>query len=220
MSVKYDFNPDKKHPLFIIRNGLYNAVIRHRHHLTGKMMDFGCGSKPYQSLFSHVSDYIGVDYIGEGHIHDNEQIDVYYDGDKLPFEDDSFDSIFSSEVFEHLFNIDAILSELYRIMKSGGKILITCPFVWNEHEIPIDYARYTQFALKQLFEKHGFRIVVLDKSGNYITTVAQMIVLYMLTVRGMSRFVRVVNWTAIFLEKRLPIRNDLYLSNIVVAQKI
>ena len=220
MSVKYDFNPDKKHPLFIIRNGLYNSIVKHQHHLTGKMMDFGCGSKPYQSLFNHVSEYIGVDYSGEGHSHENEEIDIYYNGQMLPFEAEYFDSIFSSEVFEHLFNVEDILFELYRVMKYNGKIFVTCPFVWNEHEVPIDYARYTQFALKYLFEKNGFHIVVMDKSGNYITTLAQMLVLYMLTLKKLRPFIRITNWLAMFLEKRLPKRNDLYLSNIVIAQKI
>jgi SAM-dependent methyltransferase len=220
MSVSYNFNPNHKFPLYFIRNGLYNSVKKYSPMLTGKLLDFGCGSKPYESLFEHVNEYIGVDYNGEGHLHKNENIDFYYDGKKLPFDNESFDSVFSSEVFEHIFNIDEILPELHRVMKNEGKILVTCPFVWNEHEIPIDYARYTQFALKHIFEKYGFRIIAIEKSGNYITTLAQMLALYMLSISKLRRFIRFTNSIAIFLEKRLPMRNDLYLSNIVLAQKI
>ena len=53
-------------------------------------MDFGCGSKPYKSLFN-VEEYLGVDYYNEGHPHENEQIDVFYDGKNLPFPDNYFD---------------------------------------------------------------------------------------------------------------------------------
>ena len=74
------------------------------------MMDFGCGSKPYKSLFN-VNEYVGVDYHGQGHSHVNEQIDVFYDGVLLPFPDNYFDSVFSTEVFEHVFNLENLNPE-------------------------------------------------------------------------------------------------------------
>ena len=62
--------------------------------MQGKVLDFGCGKKPYQSLFTNAEEYIGVDYEGEGHSHQNETIDVFYDGKKIPFENNTFDNIF------------------------------------------------------------------------------------------------------------------------------
>jgi ubiquinone/menaquinone biosynthesis C-methylase UbiE len=91
------------------------------------MMDFGCGTKPYKPIFINATEYIGVDYAGEGHSHENEDIDIYYDGKTIPFEDNTFDSILACEVMEHIFNIEEILKELYRILKPGGKILISIP---------------------------------------------------------------------------------------------
>ncbi len=130
-------------PFYFIRRALLKKVEEYAPQLSGKLLDFGCGSKPYQSLFTRASEYTGLDYEGEGHSHVNEKVDVYYDGKKTPFANQTFDSVFSSEVFEHIFNIDEILPEINRVMKKGGKILITCPFVWHEHEVPVDYARYT-----------------------------------------------------------------------------
>ena len=45
--------------------------------LNGVLLDFGCGSKPYSSLFK-VDEYNGVDFENEGHPHDNEQIDIFF----------------------------------------------------------------------------------------------------------------------------------------------
>ena len=147
----------------------------------GKMLDFGCGSKPYKSLF-RVDEYIGLDYENPGHPHINEDIDVFYDGKNIPFPDAYFDCVLSSEVFEHVFNLGQVLTEIKRVMKPGAKILITCPFVWNEHEVPHDYARYTRFALEDILAKQGFQVLKVSKTGNFITTIFQMYGLYFYTV--------------------------------------
>jgi len=221
---------------YFIRNALYKKIKFHAPELSGRMMDFGCGSKPYKSLFTNVSEYVGVDYASEGHSHVNESIDVMYDGKTIPFVNEYFDSVFSSEVFEHIFNLEEILPEIKRVMKNGGKILITCPFVWNEHEVPVDYARYTQFALKHLLEKNGFKILILEKSGDFMMAINQMRMVYFnehlipsVPLLGKNKFFRtnippiinpVLNTWFSFKNKVLPKKNDLYLNTIVLAQKI
>lgn len=177
--VPHNFNPTLSHPLYYIRKGLFRKISLYAPQLTGRLLDFGCGEKPYQTLFTHVSQYIGLDYQGEGHSHENEAVDVYYDGVTIPFEANHFDSVFSSEVFEHVFTLQQILPEITRVLKPGGKLLITCPFAWEEHEIPVDYARYTRFALKDMLEKNGFNIAVTDKNGHFMSALHQLFILYM-----------------------------------------
>ena len=136
---------------------------------------------------------------------------------------------------EHIFNIDEILPELNRVIKKGGKMLITCPFVWHEHEVPVDYARYTQFALKHLFTKHGFTILLADKSGDFTTATSQMRMVYFsehlipsIPLLGKSKFFRtslapgiyfLLNSWFVFKHWLLPKRKDWYLNNIMLFQK-
>ncbi|HWI91014.1 MAG TPA: class I SAM-dependent methyltransferase [Flavisolibacter sp.] len=229
--ISKEFNTSLFHPYYFIRSQLLKSVQEQAHHLKGRLLDFGCGSKPYKNLLE-VDEYIGVDFVNEGHPHDNEQIDVYYDGKTIPFPDNSFDSILSSEVFEHVFNLPEILKELERVLKPGGKILITCPFVWKEHELPHDYARYTLFALEDMLQKNNFTIRVINKSGNFIQVISQLVVLYFYDT-GYSKvkklpvikqifesvFFFLPNLFGIVLNKILPSKSQLYFNNIVVAEK-
>ncbi len=160
-------------PFYIIRRGLFHGIRRHAPALKGRMMDFGCGEKPYRDLFQ-VEEYIGVDIAVSGHGTEATEVDVFYDGRHIPFPDAHFDSVLASEVFEHVFNLDEILAELHRVLKPGGRMLITIPFVWDEHEIPYDFARYTSFALPHILGRHGFKVVQAEKTTHYVPTVFQM----------------------------------------------
>src|SRR5688572_30550100 len=222
------FRPGLNNPFYFIRRALLGKVQEYAPQLQGKLLDFGCGSKPYESLFTGVSEYIGLDYEGEGHSHRDEQVDVFYDGKHIPFPDQTFDSVFSSEVIEHIFNSEVILPELNRVMKGGARILITCPFAWPEHEIPVDYARYTRFALRHLLEMNGFTILALDKSGDFSKAIYQMKMVYLsehlipaIPLLGRSKFFRVSiapgiyflanSWYS-FKHWLLPKRKDWYLN--------
>jgi SAM-dependent methyltransferase len=233
--ISTHFNPSISYPFYFMRSAVLAGVTENSAAMHGTMMDFGCGSKPYKSIFK-VDKYIGVDYANEGHSHDNEDIDVYYDGKTIPFPDNYFDSILCSEVFEHLFELETLLKELNRVLKSGGKMLVTCPFVWNEHEVPIDYARYTQYSLRYLFEKNNFTVVKQERKGSFVEVIVQMINLYLMeTVFGKYTLKeyyarRVINRVQPFfmainnvmgygLSRILPKRYDLYLSNVFVVEK-
>ena len=86
-------------------------------------------------------------------------IEKYYDGKVISFNDEFFDNAFSSEVFEHIFNIDEVLCEIHRVIKNNGKLCITCPFVWDEHVQPYDFARYTSYGIRHLLNKNGFELI-------------------------------------------------------------
>src|SRR5271170_7814734 len=79
-------------PAYIIRRGLWKAILQYAPEIHGKALDFGCGSKPFESLFTEVDSYTGVDIEVSGHPHADSKVDVYYDGRCLPFNDSEFDA--------------------------------------------------------------------------------------------------------------------------------
>jgi SAM-dependent methyltransferase len=241
--ISADFEPSITHSRFFIRRILVSAVGTYAETAKGKFLDFGCGSKPYKSLFGQVTEYIGVDFENPGHSHEGEPIDIFYDGKNIPIEDGQFDCAMATEVFEHVFNLPELLQELNRVLKTSGQLFLTCPFVWIEHEMPYDYARYTQFALKHELEKAGFEIIYFKKGGNFRTALAQLRTVYwadFLSIKTdvllrklpffkpfrfffemiqtlVISFLNLTGLLAIFL---FPNRKDMYLSNIVLAKKV
>lgn len=218
-------------PFFFVRRGLFIHIKTLAAKQTGQLMDFGCGRKPYRNLFTNVTAYIGVDIEQTGHDHSNSQIDVFYDGKTLPFGEDSFDSIFCSEVLEHVFNIDEVLPELKRVLKKDGQILITVPFCWNEHEIPYDFGRYTSFGIKHLLEKHGFSIIEIRKSGHFSQVISQLASLYIYevikkTVKSKTLHyllsmllivpIHIIGGIIAFI---LPRNRSLFFNNVILAKK-
>ncbi|HET6254688.1 MAG TPA: class I SAM-dependent methyltransferase [Puia sp.] len=229
--LAYEFDPGITYPAYLTRNRLLKGIARHAPTLTGRLLDFGCGTKPYRSLF-RVDEYIGLDFENPGHPHANEQIDVFYDGKRIPFEDAHFDCVFSSEVFEHVFNLPEVLREINRVLKPGGLLLATCPFAICEHEVPNDFARYSSYGLRYLLKEHGLEMVAQDKTGNSVETVFQLWIMYVHQhispvlrripgVRSAFRFITYtsLNLGALFWSKVLPDRRDLYLNNIIVCKK-
>ena len=101
---------------FFIRRAISSAIANKAHFLGGVLLDFGCGTKPYKPLFKNCSEYIGVDFKIEGREDKQKDVDVFYDGKKIPFENDKFDSILCTEVLEHVFNIEELLQEFNRVL--------------------------------------------------------------------------------------------------------
>lgn len=227
---KYRFIAFWTNPFYLMRKKLYLNIKELAPLLKGSVLDFGCGSKPYQELFTNCTEYIGVDIEQSGHSHLEESIDYYYDGKVLPFKNGSFDNVFSSEVIEHIDNLDEILDEINRVLKANGKFMLTTPFVWNENEVPFDYARYNSYGLEKILNRHGFNVIEKRKSLNFIEILYQMKAEY---YRGIfdrfhsihaERFVRltfipVATLKGLIFGRLLPKDDSLYGNNIIICEK-
>ena len=217
------------HHYYIIRHGLFQSIRRAAPAITGDVLDFGCGSKPYEPLFTNARTYIGVDIEVSGHDHARSKVDVFYDGRTIPFADEQFESVVCFEVFEHVFNLDEVLSEIKRVTKQSGKLLITIPFAWDEHEIPYDFARYTSYGIRYILEQHGFEIVTLEKTTTYVLALSALFIAYLHQyVLPKGRILgRVAHLAVIFpitvlallLNAVLPKRYEYFCNTIVLCRK-
>ena len=165
-------------PFYLSRRGLYNKLKPLLKDIRGCLLDFGCGDKPYQSLFSSIDDYIGLDIEDRGHDHTTEDINILYDGKIIPFDDNHFDVVFATEVFEHVDNLDEIIIEIKRVLKPNGKLIMTVPFVFMEHEIPFDFRRFSQYGVKQFLTNNKFEIQHLCVTTKDIESIFQVISVY------------------------------------------
>jgi SAM-dependent methyltransferase len=85
---------------------------------------------------------------------------------------DSYDLILCSQTLEHVPEPKIVLNELHRILKPGGKLWLTAPLFYPEHEIPYDFYRYTRYGLAHLIEGAGFTIESLEWLEGYFGTFA------------------------------------------------
>jgi SAM-dependent methyltransferase len=214
-------------PFYIARRGLYKNLKSAGSSITGRTLDVGCGTKPYEKLFNS-SEYIGLEY-DTGIDSEKKKADYYYDGKTFPFGNEEFESVVINQVLEHVFTPDELLQEIRRVLKIKGTLLLTVPFVWDEHEQPYDYARYSSFGIKFLIEKNGFKIKRLKKSVADFSVIIQLVNDY-LYKKSRNNFILKqitllflifpLNVAGLILSKILPANEDLYLDNIIVAEKV
>ena len=214
-------------PFYFARRGLAGAIRDYSKYLNGKLLDVGCGTKPYKSLFS-VDEYVGLDIDSENS-RKRGIADELYDGEWFPFAHQEFDAILCNQVLEHVFNPDQFLGEINRVMKPSAKMVLTVPFVWNEHEQPYDYARYSSFGLKALLEKNGFRVLKHEKLGDDVSTLFQLTNAYLYKIsERWNKYIRLaftfsvmglVNLLGLIVRFILPKTPDLFLDHVVLVEK-
>jgi SAM-dependent methyltransferase len=140
---------------------------------SGSLLEVGCGVQPYRHLVPETCHYTGLDWeqseAGFSYRHADT---VYYTGDTFPFGDASFDSLFHTEVLEHVFDVGRFLRECRRTLKPGGEMFFSVPFQARYHYIPYDYYRYTPAALARLLAEAGFQKVSVVPRGNDICVAA------------------------------------------------
>jgi SAM-dependent methyltransferase len=214
-------------PFYFARAGLAEAMVRYAVLLEGRLLDVGCGTKPYEGLFG-VSEYVGLDIDNEGS-RERAIADEFYDGKTFPFGDQEFDAVLCNQVLEHVFNPDEFLREIHRVLKPGGKLLLTVPFVWDEHEQPVDYARYSSYGLKALLVRNGFEIIRHEKLGADVSILFQLTNAYLYKLaEHWNRYAKLlftasvmglVNLTGVVARLVMPKNSDLFLDNIVLSEK-
>jgi SAM-dependent methyltransferase len=140
----------------------------------GRVLDVGCGTRPYEQLFEGW-DYIGIDVEDSGRPGHNKQVDRYFDGLTIPFDDASFEAVVCTEVLEHCVDEERLASEMLRVLRPDGKAVITVPFMWGEHELPFDFRRYSVNGISRLLESVGFDVLQIERSQPGIDAIAALV---------------------------------------------
>lgn len=219
-------------PAFIARSRLRRAVAALADQLSlsgsGTWLDLGCGSRPYEHLFA-VGHYVGLDVLSSGHPVTDKRHDLLFDGANIPVRSGSVDGVLCTQVLEHTAQPAALLAEIRRVLKPGGTLVLTAPFVWEEHEKPYDFFRYTEFGLRRLLEDNGLTVKTMLKTSGTIETLAQAGSIYAfgnlrLPIRGFGRIVTAficapLQIAGIIANAILPDQCNLYLDHAVIAHK-
>ena len=135
-----------------------------------RVLDAGAGDAPYRELFS-AHDYVTTDWAGSMHS-GALTADVVASLDDLPLEGESFDAVVCTQVLEHLAEPQKAIGELHRVLRPGGRLWITAPLVWELHEAPYDFFRYTAPGLEHILRTAGFGEVAIEPRNGYFTTMA------------------------------------------------
>ena len=115
-----------------------------------RLVDVGCGQKPYQPLFRpYTTSYVGVDPV------ENPLAEVRGFVEALPLPDASCDVALCVQVFEHCDDPSKAVSELARITAPGGRVLVSTHGVMAYHPSPTDYWRWTHAGLEKLFRDNA-----------------------------------------------------------------
>lgn len=144
---------------------LHRALRRLLPGLGGRVLDAGCGVKPYRGWLGSVESYTGLD------------VTPACGADLLvapaapwPLPDDRFDTALCSQMLEHAADAALTAAELYRVLKPGGTAVVSAPFIFNRHGGADDYRRFTAAGLRNLFPRA--EVLTLEEHGGIGSTLA------------------------------------------------
>ena len=136
----------------------------------GRVLDYGCADVPYRHFFGADADYVAADLPGNP-----AATLVLNDDATVPVPDDSFDAVMSTQVLEHVADPAAYLAECFRVLKPGGRLLLSTHGIFIYHPDPVDYWRWTCAGLRHVVEEAGFEVVRFEGIIGLLATGIQLV---------------------------------------------
>jgi SAM-dependent methyltransferase len=170
--------PPRTSPTWVVRHALAEWLRAQATELESRgqvrVLDVGCGPKPYYPFFAHVSsEYIGVDVV------ENPAAELRGPVEALPVEDASFDVVLCTQVLEHCDDPAQAVRELRRVTAPGGRVLASTHGVQVYHPSPVDYWRWTHEGLRRVFEQNaGWSSLTVDAAAGTGSALAMLLGTY------------------------------------------
>src|SRR3989339_499295 len=137
-------------------------------YVSGKVLDFGSGRAKYKKIIStHANSYTAFDMFP------GSNVDVVGNALDTPFSNNEFDTIISTQVLEHVAKPWLMIKEIGRILKPGGRCLLTMPFLVPYHPDPQDNSRFTTNGLILMFKDEGFEVLECGGYGRFFTVLSE-----------------------------------------------
>jgi SAM-dependent methyltransferase len=158
----------------------HEAVRAHERYGRYRLLDVGCGDKPYLPFFEpFAASYIGVDPV------ENPMAELQGSVEALPVEDASYDVVLCAQVLEHCDDPAQAIRELARVTAPGGRVLASPHGVQVYHPSPVDYWRWTHAGLERLFRENAeWASVSVAPASGTTACVGMLIAIYLdLTTR-------------------------------------
>ncbi len=135
------------------------------------VLDIGSGNADYQLPESNR--FVRIDYPETGR-HYRNRPDIHADARMLPFKTASVDRVLLLEVLEHIPDTAPVMEEIQRVLKPGGVLYISVPFIYPAHDLPHDYFRFSVEGLQYLLQKHGLQPEIIRRHGNSVVSLLQI----------------------------------------------
>jgi predicted SAM-dependent methyltransferase len=183
-------------------------------YLSGTFIDLGCGEAPYRHVITPlVEEYITMDFDSRG-----PELDYTCDiQDMSPIPSNLVNSAGCFDVLEHVPDTAKACREMYRIIRPGGYLIVTTPFLARLHEIPHDYFRFTEYGLRSVFEKHGFTTIIVMPFGGPMSFVGHQLSTLLLCA---TWHIPVLKWVVFTLNKWIITKPCYHLDRVVKGPEL
>ncbi|HEC35045.1 MAG TPA: SAM-dependent methyltransferase [Anaerolineae bacterium] len=177
----------------ISRAGFDRFLAKEAEEVQGKMLSLGCGPKTYQAMTPARE--VRMDITWRPSLH------VNGDAHDLPFPDNLFDAVLVEEMLEHCRSPHQVANEIWRVLKPGGKLILTAPFLFPMHDRPHDYFRFTEFGLRHLFRNFEHVSIRPHHSGyGTFVTLFERLIMEPGRVRYLSPLIAPISYVLLLLD--------------------
>lgn len=179
---------------------------------TGKILDVGGGKNAdYASLLNGSATLESVNL-------DSKMFPSYIAdlNEGLPFSEASYDQVISFNTLEHIRRDEFILQEMFRVLKNGGKLYLSVPFLYRVHGSPSDFHRHTAYWWEEKLESLGFqkeKIRVKPLVWDFLSTGFALTEGWTLSLMGVRRLIPRMRRALMLLAGLWPGRERSYLSD-------